>query len=221
MPQNYGLLEKKQAQWRKDIDILLGRRVPDTTHHDEFPSAYRTAVRQPPSPPPAACLRPRRRYSMSEKTLPCGEIELCIHCEDPPTVTEEHEVSAPCTDRLLAVWYRLTTETVPFSVTHLDGTGGGVISADMVKIAFLTKQSSQWNIFSRTRPTIIRQTRTDCFPIFCHIFQHFPETSTHSWTENFSTAKFSWFLGCISPDEYKGNGRVTKQKTFGLFLVWY
>jgi len=105
MPQNYGLLEKKQVQWREYIDILLGRRVPDTTHHDEYPSAYRAAVRQPPPPPPAACLRPRRRYSMAEKTLPCGEKELCIQCEDPPTptVTEEHEASAPCTDGLLAV----------------------------------------------------------------------------------------------------------------------
>jgi len=84
MPQNYGLLERKQQRWREDIDIMLGRRVPDTTHHHEFGSAYRSAVRQPPAPLPAACLRPRRAFPLAEKKLPCGEKELCILCDDPP-----------------------------------------------------------------------------------------------------------------------------------------
>jgi len=104
-PQNYGLLEKKQAGWRKDIDIMLGRSVPDTTHHVQFPSAYRTAVRQPPPPPPAACLRPRRRYTMAERTMPWGEKEVCIHCEETPIPDrrKDHVDNVPCVEALLAV----------------------------------------------------------------------------------------------------------------------
>jgi len=106
MPQNYGLLEKKQEQWRKDIDIMLGRRAADTTNHEEFPSAYRTAARQPPPPPPAACLLPRRRYASAEKKLPCGEREVCIDCEDPSTNhhdARDDEHMAPCLDALVAM----------------------------------------------------------------------------------------------------------------------
>jgi len=101
-PQNYGLLEKKQQQWRKDVDITLGRRVADTTHHEDFSSAYRTAARPPPPPPPAACLRPRRRYAMEEKTLPGGERELCIQCEEPSTDenTSREQPIMPCVDAL-------------------------------------------------------------------------------------------------------------------------
>jgi len=107
LPQNYGLLEKKQAQWHKDIDIMLGRRFPDTTHHEEFPSAYRTTVRPPPPPPRAACLRPRRQYALAEKEVPCGDKELCITCGDPPTndTQEDQVASVPCADHdgLLAI----------------------------------------------------------------------------------------------------------------------
>jgi len=94
-PQNYGLLEKKQRQWREDINILLGRRVADTTHHAEFPSAYRSAARRQPAPPSAACLRPRRGYSMAEKTLPCGETELCIQCEQQHRSTDDQPDTMP------------------------------------------------------------------------------------------------------------------------------
>jgi len=107
MPQNYGLLEKKQAEWRNDIDIMLGRRVADTTHHHEFPSTFRTSVRQPPPPPPsAACLRPRPRYSTAEKILPCGEAELCILCTSDPSsedIQQDKLHVLPCVDGLVAL----------------------------------------------------------------------------------------------------------------------
>ena len=103
-PQNYGLLEKKQAKWREDIDIMLGRRAPDTTHHEAFPSAYRAAARQPPPPPPAACLRPRRRYPMAEKTLARDEKELCIRCGGDPSSddVDDQAEEVPCVDGTLA-----------------------------------------------------------------------------------------------------------------------
>jgi len=105
-PQNYGLLERKQEQWREDIDIMLGRRTADTTHHEHFASGYRAAARAPPPPPPAACLVPRRRYTMADKPLPCGERELCIECDEPTTDDDtrhidEYTVSPPCVDRPL------------------------------------------------------------------------------------------------------------------------
>jgi len=102
VPQNYGLLEKKQKQWRQDIDIILGRRVADTSHHEEFPSAFRTSTRPPPSPPEAACLLPRRRFPMTKKKLPCGEEELCIQCDDPPTDDDDVQ-DMTCAEGLLAI----------------------------------------------------------------------------------------------------------------------
>jgi len=81
---------------------MLGRRVADTSHHHEFTSAYRTAVRPLPAPPQAACLQPRPAgYLMAEKQLPCGENELCILCKDLPTVEESlktAEVKVPESD---------------------------------------------------------------------------------------------------------------------------
>jgi len=83
---------------------MLGRRVADTTHHDEFPSSYRTVARQPPPQPTADCLRRRRSYVVAEKAVPCGEKELCILCGDPPSVDKDEDkvVSVPCVDGILA-----------------------------------------------------------------------------------------------------------------------
>ena len=106
-PQNYGLLEKKQEEWRKDVDIMLGRRTADTTHHEDYSSVCRTAVRRaPPPPPPATCLLPRRSYNLADKKLPCGEREPCIQCEQQQQqqarITEQ-DGGPPCVDALVAM----------------------------------------------------------------------------------------------------------------------